>query len=248
LGPTAEAVKAVVEEMELELGGTEVLIVQCMDNSCFFLMDEETGAMALPSLGEKNIYHAVGQLVVAKDQQLEHLLNKLAPICEWRPEMLIILLTPFCRFLTSCCEKHPKTMEEALKEGAVMLRSLGELRRKVKTWLVFNKYTNVVMVDPLATFNASADAAAAINMMADTVHLKGSGYRAVAQKCKQVITDWLLGKKRKATAEASNVLAKKPKVEGTPQSEQAGSKAGGTIRKSNEPVKGRKGKQLAKKP
>ena len=44
----------------------------------------------------------------------------------------------------------------------------------VKTWLVFKKYTNVVMVDPLATFKASADAAAAINMMADTVHLKGS--------------------------------------------------------------------------
>ena len=159
--------------------------------------------------------------------------------------MLIILLTPFCRFLTQCCEKHPKTMEESLKEGAA--RSLGELRRKVKTWLVFNKYTNVVMVDPLATFQASANASAAINMMADTVHLKRSGYVAVAQKCKQVITDWLLGKKRKAAAEASNVLAKKPKVEGTPQSEQAGSKAGGTIRKSNQPVKGRKGKQLAKK-
>jgi hypothetical protein len=45
-------------------------------------------------------------------------------------------------------------MEESLKEGAVMLRSLGELRRKVKTWLVFNKYTNVVMVDPLATFQS----------------------------------------------------------------------------------------------
>ncbi len=124
--------------MELELGSAEVLIVQCMDNSCFFLMDEETGAMALPSRGEKNVYHATGQLVVAKDQQLDHLLGKLAPIFEWRPEILIILLTPFCRFLTACCDEHPKSLEVGLKEGAVMLRNLGELRRKVKTWLVFN--------------------------------------------------------------------------------------------------------------
>jgi hypothetical protein len=177
------------------------------------------------------------------------LLNKLVPIFEWRPEMLIILLTPFCRFLTSCCEKHPKAMEDALKEGAVMLRSLGKLRRKVKTWFVFNKYTNVVMVDPLATFKANADVTAAINMMVDTVHLKGEGYRAVAQRCKQVITDWLLGKKRKAAAEASSVLAKKQKVEKTAQKEQGatGSMAGATVRKINQQAKDRKSKQPAKK-
>ena len=50
--------------------------------------------MTLPSMGENNIYHVAGPLVVAKDQQLEYLLCKLAPIMEWRPEMLIILITP----------------------------------------------------------------------------------------------------------------------------------------------------------
>ncbi len=50
--------------------------------------------------------------------------------------------------MTEFCSEHPKKPEDALKEEAVMLRSPGELRRKVKTWLVFNKYTNVVMVDP----------------------------------------------------------------------------------------------------
>ncbi len=206
--------------------------------------------MALPSRGEKNVYHATGQLVVAKDQQLDHLLGKLAPIFEWRPEILIIMLTPFCRFLTACCDAHPKALEVGLKEGAVMLRNLGELRRKVKTWLVFNKYTNVVMVDPLATFQANADASAAIDMMADTVHLKEAGYHAVALKCKQVITEWLLGKKRKAAAEAAGALSKKPRVESSVQLEQqpSGSKAAGTVRKVNQPVKGRKGKQPAKRP
>jgi hypothetical protein len=57
--------------------------------------------------------------------------------------------------VTECCSEHPKKQEDALKEEAVMLRGPGELRRKVKTWLLFNKYTNVVMVDPLATFKAS---------------------------------------------------------------------------------------------
>ncbi len=72
--------------------------------------------------------------------------------------------------MTECCSEHPKKPEDALKEEAVMLRSPGELRRKVKTWLVFNKYTNLVMVDPLATLKASRRRTLygmAINMMAD---------------------------------------------------------------------------------
>jgi hypothetical protein len=170
--PTTESVKAVIEEMELELASSEVLILQCMDNISFFVLDEETGSMTLPSMGENNIYHVAGPMVVAKDQQLDYLLYKLAPIMEWRPDILIILITPWCRYLTACCEAHPKDQETAMKEGAAMLRGLGDLRRKVKTWLVFNKHSNVVMLDPLATFQASADVGAAMAMMADTVHLK----------------------------------------------------------------------------
>jgi hypothetical protein len=77
--PTTETVKAVIEEMELELRGSEVLILQCMDNNSFFVLDEVTGSMTLPTLGENNIYHALGPLVVAKEKQLDHLLHKLAP-------------------------------------------------------------------------------------------------------------------------------------------------------------------------
>jgi hypothetical protein len=61
--------------------------------------------------------------------------------------------------------------------GSGHAAGLGNLRRKVKTWLVFNKHSNMVMLDPLATFKASSDAAAA--MMADTVHLRYEGYKAV---------------------------------------------------------------------
>ena len=108
-----------IEEMELELGNAEVLILQCLDNNCFYLMDEDTGAMTLPTIGEKNVYHAPGPLVVAKDQQLEQLLNKLSPIFEWRPEMLMLLRTLWCRHLTECCCDHPKQPDGALKEAAV---------------------------------------------------------------------------------------------------------------------------------
>jgi hypothetical protein len=69
--PTTESVKAVIEEMDLELAGSEVLILQCMDNNSFFVLDEETGSMTLPSMGENNIYHVAGPLVVAKDQPAE---------------------------------------------------------------------------------------------------------------------------------------------------------------------------------
>jgi|688.fasta_scaffold938345_1 hypothetical protein len=44
--PTTGAVKAV----SWILGNTEVLILLCLDNTCFYLMDEETGAMATSPL------------------------------------------------------------------------------------------------------------------------------------------------------------------------------------------------------
>jgi hypothetical protein len=108
-------------------------------------------------------------------------------------------------------------------------------RRKAKTWLVFNKFDNVVLVDPMAAFGATADAGKAVGMMADTVHLKEEGYTAVAQQCKKIITDWLL--------KAANPEAKKQKIESAgqtvPQSIAGTSGTGG--RKSNQPVvKGRK--------
>jgi hypothetical protein len=126
-----------------------------------------------------------------------------------------------------------------MKEGAAMLRGLGDLRRKVKTWLVFNKHSNVVMLDPLATFQASADAGAAMAMMADTVHLKAEGYKAVASKCKQLITDWLLRKKRKAAAAAAEGQeAKKIRLEkqGAAAAGSSGGQASSDGRKSNQPT------------
>jgi hypothetical protein len=95
-----------------------------------------------------------------------------------------------------------------------MLRSFGELRRKVKTWLVSNNFTNVVMVDPLATFKASADIYAAIGMMADTVHLKDEGYRAFAQPCKQVITDCMaLKQEKEGSGHGGGKGAKRPRLD-----------------------------------
>jgi hypothetical protein len=108
------------------------------------------------------------------------------------------------------------------------------------------------MLDPLATFKASSDVSAAMAMMADTVHLKDEGYMAVAVKCKQVITDWLLKKKRKAAAMAAEGNdAKKPRLDtqmgagssggGQPV---GGGQSGGGGRKGNQPVgKGRKANQ-----
>jgi hypothetical protein len=139
-----------------------------------------------------------------------------------------------------------------LKEEAVMLRSPGELRRKVKTWLLFNKYTDVVMVDPLASSHlqsiASADAVWH-GYQHDGRHsaLKEEGYKAVAQRCKQVITHWLLSKKRKVAAKAANPEAKKLKMDSAGQKDPQ-SKAGTSSRKVNQPVmKGRKGNQPVKK-
>jgi hypothetical protein len=126
-----------------------------------------------------------------------------------------------------------------------MLRSPGELRRKVKTWLLFNKYTNVVMVDRHLQSIASADAVWHGHQH-DGRHsaLKEEGYNAVAaQRCKQVITDWLLSTRRKVAAMEATPEAKKLKMDSAGQKDPQ-SKAGTSSRKVNQPVmKGRKGNQ-----
>ena len=77
---TKDSVEAVMQEVESEKLENDIMLIQWMDNSSFFMVNEDTGNMALPDKGEDDIYHVTGRVQVAKDMQLDMLLVKLEPL------------------------------------------------------------------------------------------------------------------------------------------------------------------------
>ncbi len=225
---TTEKIEAMVEEISLECKDTDVLLLHCLDNQVFYVMDEETGGMAFPAKGKDDRYHAKGKVTVAKDLPLENLLEKMEPLLRWGPDNLKLLVTPVCRHVIPCCEEHGMERQEQEREAARLLKSLGEMRRAIRSWLMARGIKNVFMVDPLAASGAAANVEKAIALMSDSVHMKKEGYNRLAKQCKDTITTWLQGKKRKAV-ESYGAEAKKQSLDGQSNSQvmSAGGKKGG---------------------
>ncbi len=109
---------------------------------------------------------------------------------------------------------------------------------------------NVFMVDPLSASGAAASVEKAIALMSDSVHMKKDGYSRLAKQCKDTITAWLLGKKRKAV-ESYGAEAKKQRLDGQNNSHatsSGGKKAGKGGRKGGGKAAGRARKGAAGKP
>ncbi len=134
---------------------------------------------------------------------------------------LYILLIP-------CYDEHGMNRQEQEKETARLLKSLGEMRRAIRSWLMARGIKNVFMVDALAASGAAAKLEKAIALMNDLVHMKKEGYNMLAKQCKDTITTWLLGKKRKAV-ESYGAEAKMQRLDGQSNSQAmlAGGKKGG---------------------
>jgi hypothetical protein len=200
----------------------------------FYVMDEETGGIAFPAKGKDEKYHAKGKVTVAKDLPLESLLEKMEALLRWCSDNLKLLVTPVCRHLIPCCDEHGMDRKEQEKEAARLLKSLGEMRRAIRSWLMSRGIKNVFMVDPLAASGAAANVEKTIALMSDSVHMKKEGYSKLAKQCKDTITTWLLGKKRKAV-ESYGAEAKKQRMDGQSNSQATsadGKKAGKGGRKA----------------
>jgi hypothetical protein len=235
---TGEKVEAMVEEISLECKNTDILLLHCLDNQVFYVMDEETGGMAFPVKGIDDKYHASGKVMVAKDLPLENLLEKLEPLLRWGSDNLKLLVMPVCRHAVPCCEVHTRNGKEQEQETARMLKSLGELRRAIRSWLIVRGIKNVFLVDPLAASGAAADARKAIGLMRDSVHMTRDGYTRLAKVCKETITAWLLGRKRKAV-DSHGADAKKPRTDGAGHG-RAGPSGGNAAGKGGQGGRGKK--------
>jgi hypothetical protein len=127
----------------------DILILHCLDNRCFFELDSK-GNCKCPRKDENGQLHVTGRISVAKDIQLEILLDQLDPLLASRTESLVILVCPVTRHLLPCCIDHEKGSEEKKEiEGKRILKELGHLRRELKGRLLKKGYENVRMIDPM---------------------------------------------------------------------------------------------------
>jgi hypothetical protein len=234
---TPTSVEAMVEEIIFEDKTKDVVVLQCLDNRVFFVVDE-LGSLAAPVKDKNGEVHIVGRVQVARDLQLEILLDQLDPLLLSRKEELTLLVCPSCRFLLSCCDSHDRKEED----GNRMLRELGTLRRELKTRLINKGYSNVILVDPLEANGAARSIEVARSLMKDMFHMKVAGFSRLAEAIKEAIHNWLLGRKRKAEGRAGPEnkrirLDAKPAAAAAGQGGKKGGGRGG----------GGKGKNLARK-
>jgi hypothetical protein len=188
------------EDMSPRLALDETLVQQCLDSSCFYVL-EKSGAMVMPCKGSDGLVHIQGKVVVARGLQLENLLELLGPLLRERIGKLTILVCPIVRFLEACCHAHDFLSQEDRKaEGERQLRELVSLRREVKTWLVWNGLHDVVLAHPLEAARAAKSVPKARELMYDAVHMKPAGYSALTGKIKELIQQWLVARKRKGGA------------------------------------------------
>jgi len=191
------SIDAVLEQLMITADKDDILILHCLDNRCFFELDS-TGNCKCPRKDENGQLHVTGRISVAKDIQLEILLDQLDPLLASRSESLVILVCPVSRHLLPCCNDHEKGSEEEKEiEGKRILKELGHLRRELKGRLLKKGYENVRMIDPMEVNYAASSVGAARAIMQDMFHMTRIGYSRLADDIKDLTHSWMLSRKRK---------------------------------------------------
>ncbi len=191
------SIDAVLEQLMITSDKDDILILHCLDNRCFFELDS-TGNCKCPRKDENGQLHVTGRISVAKDIQLEILLDQLDPLLASRAESLVILVCPVTFHLLPCCIDHEKGSEEEKEiEGKRILKELGHLRRELKGRLLKKGYENVRMIDPMEVNYAASSVGAARAIMQDMFHMTRIGYSRLADDIKDLTHSWMLSRKRK---------------------------------------------------
>jgi hypothetical protein len=228
---TRESVDGVMRRLVAKHKEGDIVLIQWLENSIFFLMNSETSSMEVPQRDELDgIFHVTGKTAVSKDMQLEALLEKLEPLLDWSPDTLKLLLCPLVRFLEDWCVAHPRGDKLRKDEGVRQLKELYQLRRVLKSWIIRKKYKNVILIDTLTCLGAASSLEKAKSIMADSYHLNGKSRETLAVKIKEHIVGWLRGKKRSSDTAAGGDCKRQKMDNHEKSSAQNGKKIGGAAK------------------
>ncbi len=236
-----------MKRLQKECKEGDILMIQWLENSIFYMLNGETGCMELPKRDEEDgILHVTGRVTVSKDMQLE----KLDPVLAWSPDSLKVLLCPLVSYLVDCCAAHQRGEQIRNEDGTRQLKEPYQLRRAIKSRIIQKKYRNIIIMDPLAFLGAAASLEKAKTIMADCYHLHGRAREVLATKVKEEIEGWLRGKKRSSDT-AAGADSKRQRMKNTSKAEvesghSEGNKGGSGASGGKGRGKGRGGRKPAK--
>ena len=178
-----------------------VVVLQCLDNSSFFSLNED-GSLTLPT---KSLldgrYHLMGELKIATKEQVANLLRMLLPIMKAVPSAEIILVACTPRYMYSkCCPVH---CDLSPPEIAKLLADLSGYKKNLRSLLFQEKMGNVRIVDPLAVCSLDQ-----VGSYADHVHLVSSEYEKLAT----AVLDCVAGPPSHITGSGGPPAAKRPRM------------------------------------
>ena len=128
----------------------DCLIIQALDNSAFYCLQED-GTLSLPKRSHLDgKYHVEGELRVANEEQTNFLLRSLLPLLRAVPGADVLLVTCLSRYVySSCCEdsthvigRNQPGFKEKLSSGLVAMK------RAVRLFVHKEKLTLTRIVDP----------------------------------------------------------------------------------------------------
>jgi hypothetical protein len=164
-----------VQEALKQLKESDVVIIQCLDNTAYYSRTEEGGDIPIRKYDTK--FHVEGDLVLATKERQRIMFNNLEPLLQLLGNRKVILTTPSPRYLyENCCERddhatnrHDEDFEETMRA------SLREFRINFKSFL-FARNMKMKVLDPSPVLRKD-DYEGEPVWGKDPVHPLANGYR-----------------------------------------------------------------------
>ena len=164
-----------VQEALKQLKESDVVIIQCLDNTAYYSRTEEGGDIPIRKYDNK--FHVEGDLVLATKERQRIMFNNLEPLLQLLGNRKVILTTPSPRYLyENCCERddhatnrHDEDFEETMRA------SLREFRINFKSFL-FARNMKMKVLDPSPVLRKD-DYEGEPVWGKDPVHPLANGYR-----------------------------------------------------------------------
>ena len=167
-------VERLVQELVNLSPAPDTIVLQCMDNSAYFVLNED-GTLTMPTKSRAdNKYHVVGELKLANREQTHNLIKMLRPVLSCITGTKVLLLTCLPRFLHMPCCEDPCHMVDGEKMN--LAEDLRSMKKAIRSAVFAEKLKDVRVVDP--TLLCSTDDP---SCWEDPVHLAREQYVKMAE-------------------------------------------------------------------
>ena len=124
----------------------DTIVLQCMDNSAFFVQNED-GTLTLPCKSRSdNKHHVLGELKLANREQDNNLMRLLKQVLTCIKGAKVMLLTCLPRYLHDSCCADPGHMVD--KDKSNQASDLTQIKKAVRSFIFAEKLKDVRVVDP----------------------------------------------------------------------------------------------------